>query len=389
MASLPPHSDVVRRAERPRVAVDAVWGEPSLAATVWCYPLQMVKLVGLGLALSAVLLPGMRAANVTVGTATARPGEKSAGFIRVSSGGDAATDIPVIVINGAKSGTKLALVAGSHGTEYASIIALEKLAQSVAPAELSGTLIIVPLVNLASFAQKVPHLNPIDGKNMNRMYPGSADGTQSERASWAIGRQVVEQCDYLIDLHGGDLDENMRRYSYWPVTGNDKLDATTREMALAFGLDHIVIQKNQGPAAAGATTISRFATDLGKPTVIAEAGHAGTTDAADVDALIQGSENVMRYLKMLPGDVKPVDHPVWIGAITTVRSDQDGIFYPLVVPEAYVTQGMRVGYVTDYFGNKLADVVSPVSGVVVYVCSVPSMKKGDTAAYIGEIASAP
>ena len=382
-------SDVVRRAERPRVAVDAVWGEPSLAATVWCYPLQMVKLVGLGLALSAVLLPGMRAANVTVGTATARPGEKSAGFIRVPSGGDAATDIPVIVINGAKSGTKLALVAGSHGTEYASIIALEKLAQIVAPPELSGTLIIVPLVNLASFAQKVPHLNPIDGKNMNRMYPGSADGTQSERASWAIGRQVVEQCDYLIDLHGGDLDENMRRYSYWPVTGNDKLDATTREMALAFGLDHIVIQKNQGPAAAGATTISRFATDLGKPTVIAEAGHAGTTDAADVDALIQGSENVMRYLKMLPGDAKPVDHPVWIGTITTVRSDQDGIFYPLVVPEAYVTQGMRVGYVTDYFGNKLADVVSPVSGVVVYVCSVPSMKKGDTAAYIGEIASAP
>ena len=117
MASLPPHSDVVRRAERPRVAVDAVWGEPSLAATVWCYPLQMVKLVALGLALSAVLLPGMRAANVTVGTATARPGEKSAGFIRVPSGGDAATDIPVIVINGAKSGTKLALVAGSHGTE--------------------------------------------------------------------------------------------------------------------------------------------------------------------------------------------------------------------------------------------------------------------------------
>jgi hypothetical protein len=51
----------------------------------------MVKLVGLGLALSAVLLPGMRAANVTVGTATARPGEKSAGFIRVPSGGDAAT----------------------------------------------------------------------------------------------------------------------------------------------------------------------------------------------------------------------------------------------------------------------------------------------------------
>jgi uncharacterized protein len=232
-------------------------------------------------------------------------------------------------------------------------------------------------------------VNPVDGKNMNRMYPGKPDGTQTERALWAIGRQVVEPSDYLIDLHGGDLDENLRRYSYWPQTGNDKLDATSHAMVMAFGLDHIIIQKNQGPAASGAVPISRFATDLGKPTVIAEAGHAGTTNAEDVDALVQGAENVMRYLKMLPGELRPVEHPVWIGQITTVRSDQDGIFYPLVIPESYVQQGMRIGYTTDYFGNKLANVITPVSGVVVYVCSVPSMKKGDTAAYIGEIASAP
>ena len=121
---------------------------------------------------------------------------------------------------------------------------------------------------------------------------------------------------------------------------------------MAFGLDHIIIQKSQAPAAPGATSISRFAEDLGKPTIIAEAGHAGTANAEDVDALVQGSENVMRHLKMLPGEVRPIENPVWIGQMTTVRSDQDGIFYPLVVPEAYVQQGMRVGYTTDYFGNK-------------------------------------
>jgi predicted deacylase len=341
------------------------------------------------LTLLALTSPAAGAAEVIVGTAVAHAGERATGVIPVPAGVDAPTNIPVIIINGAKPGPKLALVAGSHGTEYASIIALEKLGNHVSPAALSGTLIIVPLINLASFSQKVPHLNPVDGKNMNRMYPGNPDGTQTERALWAIGRQVVEPSDYLIDLHGGDLDENLRRYSYWPQTGNEKLDATSRGMVMAFGLDHIVIQKSQGPAAPGAVPISRFATDLGKPTVIAEAGHAGTTDAEDVDVLVQGAENVMRHLKMLAGEVRPVEHPVWIGQITTVRSDQDGIFYPLVVPEGYVQQGMRIGYTTDYFGNKLADVITPVSGVVVYICSVPSMKKGDTAAYIGEIASAP
>jgi len=332
---------------------------------------------------------GAWGADFSVGTAKAGSGEKATGFLQVPAGVDAGTNIPVIVINGAKSGPKLAVVAGSHGTEYASIIALEKLAQSIAAAEVSGTLVIVPLVNLASFHQKVPHLNPTDGKNMNRMFPGKADGTQTERALWAIGKQVVEPCDFLIDLHGGDLDENLRRYSYWPITGKPTLDQKSRGMVMAFGLDHVILQRSQGAAVAGATSISRFATDLGKPTVIAEAGHAGTTEATDVDALVNGVENVMRHLKMLAGEVQPVEHPVWIGQITTVRSDQDGIFYPLVVPEAYVERGMRIGYVTEYFGNKIADVVTPVAGVVVYVCSVPSMKKGDTAAYVGEIGSAP
>ena len=329
------------------------------------------------------------AADVTVGTATAHMGQRVTGFIQVPGGVDAATNVPVIVINGAKPGPKLAVVAGSHGTEYASIIALERLGQSVSPAALSGTLIIVPLINLASFAQKVPHLNPVDGKNMNRLFPGKADGTQTERVLWAIGRQVVEPCDYLIDLHGGDLDENLRRYAYWPQTGKEKLDAASRAMVMAFGLDHIIIQKNQAPAAPGATSISRFAEDLGKPTIIAEAGHAGTTNSEDVDALVQGSENVMRHLKMLPGEARPIEHPVWIGPITTVRSNQDGIFYPLVIPEAYVQQGMRIGYTTDYFGNKLEDVTTPVTGIVAYICSVPSMKKGDTVANIGEIAGTP
>jgi hypothetical protein len=116
-------------------------------------------------------------------------------------------------------------VAGAHGTEYASIIALEKLIQELNPADISGTVIVVPLVNIASFEQKVPHVNPVDGKSMNRFYPGNPNGTQTERASWAMTKQVVEQCDYLIDLHGGDLDESLRPYSYWAPTGlRNKID---------------------------------------------------------------------------------------------------------------------------------------------------------------------
>jgi predicted deacylase len=334
------------------------------------------------------------AADLTVGTATASPGHKATGFLQVPAGVDAATSIPVIVVNGAKPGPTLALVAGSHGTEYASIVALQNLAQSADPGELTGALIIVPLVNVASFTQKVPHINPVDGKNMNRFFPGKPDGTQTERVLWAIGKQVVEKCNYLIDLHGGDLDENLRRYSYWANTGNTALDAQSRAMVLAFGLDHIILQdyrpSGPNPLAAGATTnLTRYALGLGKPSVTAEAGHAGTVDAGDVEALVQGCRNVMRHLKMLAGVAAPVEQPVWFGPVSIVAAEQDGVFVPLAAPEGYVRQGMTIGYMTDYFGKRVKDIPSPVSGVILYIGAVPSMKKGDTVAHIGQIAEPP
>jgi predicted deacylase len=331
------------------------------------------------------------AADVTIGTATARSGQRATGFIQVPAGSDAAASIPVIVVNGAKPGPKLALVAGAHGTEYASIIALEKFAQSADPAAMSGTLIILPLLNVASFQQKVPHLNPVDAKNMNRFYPGKADGTQTERISWAITKQVIEPTDYLIDYHGGDLDENLRRYSYWADTGNAQLGKTMRDMVFAFGLDHIIIQQNRpsDPNPSGAMPITRHAQRIGKAAITVEAGHSGTVEAEDVDTLVHGTMNVMRHLKMIEGSVKPVEHPLWIGRISTVAADVEGIFYPQVLPEAYVRKGMSIGYVTDYFGNKLHDVPSPVSGVIVYIGALPSMKKGDSIGYIGELAEDP
>src|SRR6185295_1904113 len=118
----------------------------------------------------------------TVGTATATRGQKATGIIEVPAATDAGLNIPVAVVHGAKPGKVLALVSGAHGTEYASIIALEKIISMLDPAEISGTVIVLPLVNIPSFEKKIAHVNPVDGKSMNRFYPGKMDGTQTERA---------------------------------------------------------------------------------------------------------------------------------------------------------------------------------------------------------------
>jgi len=111
------------------------------------------------------------------------------------------------------------------------------------------------------------------------------------------------------------------------------------------------------------------------------------TTADDVAVLVNGSLSVMRYLKMLPGEISGISHPVWLDRLNVVTSDQTGIFYPLVARGTYIASGMKLGYVTDYFGNALEDIRAPEAGVVIYICSVPSMRKGDNVAFIGVISA--
>jgi predicted deacylase len=95
----------------------------------------------------------------------------------------------------------------------------------------------------------------------------------------------------------------------------------------------------------------------------------------------------MRALKMLPGDPRPIENPVWLDGVVDVLSDGPGIWYPLVKRGTYVQKGMKIGFVTDYFGKVILEARAPVSGVVLHINAVPSLKKGDNIANIGTIAA--
>jgi predicted deacylase len=321
--------------------------------------------------------------SFTVGTATAAPGQKSTGYLEVPAGIDPATSIPVVVINGARPGKTLALISGAHGTEYTSIIAIEKLIAAIDPAQLTGIVILVPLVNIQSFELKVPHVNPIDNKSMNRFYPGKVDGTQTERASFLITKQIIDRCDYLIDYHGGDLDESLRPYAYWGPTGREEQDRLSKQMVLAFGLDHIIIWRERPTDPAATRYLDNTASVRGKASIVVEAGHAGTVESDDLALLVNGSLSTMRALKMLPGDPRPIENPVWIEKLEDVLSEGPGIWYPLVKRGTYVSAGMKLGTITDYFGKTIAEPRAPVTGVILHVNAVPSLKKGDNIADIG------
>lgn len=324
-------------------------------------------------------------ATFTVGTATAARGQTAYGEIVVPAASDSGLRIPVVVVHGARPGKVVAFVAGSHGTEYASIIATQRLIDNVNARFLAGTVIIVPIINIPSIEQMVPHLNPIDRRNMNREYPGDSTGSVSQRAAFAITRAVVDPADVVVDLHGGDLDEDLRPYSYWFRSGKPAQDSASRSLAIAFGLDHIIVTDVNPSTPVGSRTLSGQTLARGKVAVVAEAGRSGLVLDEDVDALIAGSMNVLSTLGMIARHATHVPAIVWIGFGTRVAADSAGIFYATVARGARVKQGQVIGRTTDYFGRRNGEVHAPIDGVVTFIRRVPSMAKGATLADIQKV----
>ena len=318
-------------------------------------------------------------ATVSVGSATARRGERAYGTLAVPAGPDSGTTIQLAVINGVKPGPIVAFVSGAHGTEYASIVAMTKFIGRLDPKTLSGTVIVVPMLNIASFEQMVPHINPIDKKGMNASYPGDRAGTQTQRVLAMVYEQVVQPADVIIDLHGGDLDEDLRPYAYWIRSGDAALDKTSFDLATHFGLDMVIVRDLDVTAPASVRNLSGFALSLHKPTIVAEAGRSGQVTRQDTDALINGSLNVLARLKMIAAPASAAAKAItYVGNDSRIRADSGGMFYATATRGSSVKKGTKVGYITDYVGRPIGDVLAPQDGVVTFIRGVPSMTKGAT-----------
>jgi predicted deacylase len=326
--------------------------------------------------------------SIRVGSAVGSAGEKVSGFIDVPRGADAETRIPVTVITGRQDGPVLGLVAGIHGSEPSPIVAMQRVRRELDVGQLNGVVIIVHIANLPSFTHRTIYRGPWDQKNLNRVFPGKPDGTVSERIAHAITTQVIDQCEYLVDIHSGDGNEALRPYAYWNKLGvDDRVDTVAREMALAFGLDHIVIDRGRPSDLNASLFCSNTAHVRGKPAVTTEAGAVGvpTEDMVAINA--RGAFRVMRYLGMLPGKIEFVEQPRWIDPSEVLTSPETGTWHPAVTPDQRVETGDLLGRLTDYFGELVAEVRSPLAGVVTYVVVSPAMGKGEPVAMVGHVAS--
>jgi len=342
--------------------------------------------IGLPLVLSAALASAAPAEHVPlrVGDVEARPGEKASGYLTVPDGADPGTRIPVTVVHGTRPGLVLALIAGTHGYEYPPILALQRLRARFDPAVLSGSVILVHFANPTTFYGRRIYTSP-DGKNLNRVYPGSAAGTISERIAHAITTEVIGRATHVVDVHCGDGNESLRPYAYWQVTGDPAMDEAGKQMVLAFGLDHIVVDRER-PIDPGRTVYtSNTALRRGKPAITVESGGLGSTDEASVRRLEEGVLSLMAQLRMLEAPSVRVEKPLWIDRAQVVTSPATGVWHPIVDQKDNVATGALLGRITDPFGSVTQEVRAPFAGEVLYVVATPPVSEGEPLAFVGHV----
>jgi hypothetical protein len=316
-------------------------------------------------------------APLTVGSITARPGERVSGWLDVPDGVDEGTRFPITVVNGKVDGPVLALIGGIHGSEYAAIIALQRVAPRLDPQTLTGAVILVHIANPPAFYGRRVYYGA-DNKNLNRVYPGSATGTISERIADVITRKVIDRSTHLIDMHGGDGNESLRPYTYWMRGGDAKVDAASKELALAYGFDRIVIDDERPESPQKTLYTQNTAVVRGIPAITTEAGAVGLTDDAAVNAHVEGVFSVLRHLGMIPsGADRTVRHPLWIQSVTVLRSTRTGLWQAVVETQQQVAKGTLVGRIVDPFGNVLEEVRAPFGGQMLYVVVTPPTTAGE------------
>lgn len=308
---------------------------------------------------------------LAIGPVVAAPGARATGLIDVELGDGASVSLPVAIVHGAKPGPRIAVTAGIHGAEYVSIAALREVAMSLDPAAIRGSLVAVLTANPGAFAARSIYVNPTDGRNLNRQFPGDPAGAPSQRLANWLATNVIAGSDVYVDMHCGDMNEALVSFTGIEETGDAVVDARARELAMAYGLRYVLV----GPLPGSTTTA---AAAMGIPAVLGEVGGQGLWPREDVELHAAGLRRLLAAAGLTgAGPSSPafasevLEHEAWM------RAAASGYWHPAVAVGGRISAGSVVGEVQDPFGTVLEQPTAPIDGVVIFLVSSLAMNAGD------------
>lgn len=287
--------------------------------------------------------------------------------------------IPFTIISGVEEGPTLAQVAGCHPTEYAAIDATIRLSNEIKPEDLKGTLITVPCVNTPGFPERT-YINPIDGKNIQGLYPGRVDGTISDLMAYRVFHDMVLKADYFLDGHGSDIHEsNLWSFIYYGT--EDEVEEKSEALARATGLTYLSRSVYHG-------AMGMEAAKHGIAGGLYELCSGDRLLPEESSAIFNCTLNVMRHLDMLegepieikrqPGTTEGQEQEIWKPSVS-VYFTKGGLYHTDMKAGDIVKEGQVVGTVTNFWGDVIETIRAPATGRIGGMIHNPVANPGDTA----------
>lgn len=306
--------------------------------------------------------------QIAFGNLSCAPGEKCCGMITFA---DTGISSPATLINGRGEGKLVLITTGIHGGEYPSIEGVIELAQELQPEEVNGAVLLIHPVNVDGFLERVSGIYPKSGENLNRKYPGKPEGTVGERFAYALTNQIIAKCDFMIDTHGGDLHEHLPPYVYYPGIGDENTVKQSREAASVVNAAYMVKSLYTENA-------YHSCTPFGIPSMLIEMGGRGLWSKEEVEAYKFNIKNVLRYLKVLEGEVIMPEKPAHeITRAAYIDAQKSGCWYPHVKLEEKVKKGQLIGEIKDFFGCTVEEVYAEFDALILFHTVSLAIKAGD------------
>ena len=287
--------------------------------------------------------------------------------------------LQLLILNGKRPGPRVGICAGIHGDEIIGVQAIRELWQTLDPDTVSGSNWFMPVANPLAF-EALSRNTAIDTLDLNRNFPGAADGWISEQLAAAITENYLRHMNWWIDIHAGGT---FPFVDYCMVLNDEGLSR-------AFLAD-LLYRPGEGRHHPGSA--SEVAESLGIPTVVLEVGGGYEHQTEHVARNIRGIINMLRYIGTLPGEVEKNDRQILLNDVKTMKPRAGGLCYPTppLIPGTVVEGRVKIAeIVSPYTFETLETIVAPFERNVIVLSRnyVTRINPGDYMFMIGDLSTA-
>lgn len=277
--------------------------------------------------------------------------------------------IPATLLCGRKAGKTITISAGVHSREYIGIETLIRLAQELTPEMVQGTILLLHCCNYKGFLSRSSDVMPQDGKNLNRVFPGAADGTPTQKLAAFLESEIIGHTDYLVDLHSGGFCEALVPHVYYHGAAKPSVCAESFRIAEMTSAKFLVRSETKNG-------FYSHAGQCGVPAIILERGGCGLLQEEEVQQDLADVKNILRglgFLQDLPAKIFP--HRLAQNG-HYLNAPASGCWYPKKQPGDRLKTGELLGEIRSIYGETLFRISAEADGVLLYQTASLGIKAG-------------